>query len=148
MNSSKRDIRAAETAERRSRALVLRKAGATYEQISQQLGLSGKSGARTLVHDAIRDLTREHAAEVVVLELSRLDQMLFGCWSKAVAGDPQSIDRALRIMERRSAYLGIDAPKKVATVLDANITITDGAHEELLARLAALTATAEGGIGR
>lgn len=142
MNSAARDIRKIATAERRCRALTLRKAGLSYEQIAKQEGFSGKSAARQNVHDAIRDLTREPAKDVVLLELERLDTMLLALWKKAKSGDVRAIDSVLRIMERRSAYLGIDAPKKVAGAFDAALVLADGAHAELLGRLAVLTAAA------
>jgi hypothetical protein len=111
-NSAKRDARAAEQAEKRRKALELRKAGATYEQIADQLKLPNKSVSYKLVKAAIKAIIREPAEEVLRLELERLDAMLLGCWSRAKTGDSAAIDRALRIMERRAAYLGLDAPKR------------------------------------
>ena len=111
-NSSKRDRIAAEQNERRRKALELRKAGANYQQIADRLGLANKSMAWQAVHAAIRDIVREPAEAVLTIELARLDALLLGVWTAAKAGDVRAIDRALRIMERRSAYLGLDAPKR------------------------------------
>lgn len=111
-NSVKRDVRSAEASERHRKALELRKAGATYEQIASQLNYAGKSAARAAVQNAIKEIIREPAEEMLQLELSRLDAMLLGVWTKAKSGDPAAIDRAIRIMDRRSAYLGLDAPKR------------------------------------
>lgn len=143
MNSARRDARKASTAERQSEALQLRRAGATYEQIATRLHYSGKSAARKSVHTAIGQIVEAPAKHVLLLELERLDAMLLGIWAKAKNGDVQAIDRCLRIMERRSSYLGLDCPKKSAVIFDAALTLTDGAHAELLGRLAALTAAAE-----
>ena len=110
--SSKRDARAAEVNERRRKALELRKAGATYEQIAHQLGYHDKSHARKEIAEAIDRIVREPATEVLDLELSRLDAMLVGLWTKAKGGDGAAIDRVLRIMDRRARYLGLDSPEK------------------------------------
>jgi hypothetical protein len=131
-----------EILDRDRKALELRKAGANYAQIAREIGLDTESGAAKAVKAALDDVIREPAMDVLVLELSRLDVLLLGCWQKAKNGDVQAIDRALRIMERRAAYLGIDAPKKTATDFDGSVTVTNGAHEELLARIAMLTITA------
>jgi hypothetical protein len=112
------------------KALEMRKAGATYAEIATQLGFADRSAARKSVHSAIDDVTREPAREVITLELERLDTLLLGVWTRARNGDVQAIDRALRIMERRSAYLGIDAPKKTAADLDATVVVDRGTRDE------------------
>src|SRR5262249_60655880 len=70
-----------------------------------------------LVKSALEELRTLGAAEAESLrqlELERLDAMLMGIWSAASRGDLASIDRAIKIMERRSRFLGLDAPEKVA----------------------------------
>lgn len=94
------------------KALELRKAGATHDQIAEQLGVANRSVAWKLVRSAIVEIVREPAEEVLQIELARLDAMLLGCWTKAKSGDPHAIDRALRIMDRRAKYLGLDAPTR------------------------------------
>lgn len=49
--------------------------------------------------------TREAARE---MEAQRLDKMLAAVWRGALAGDPASVDRVLRIQERRARLLGLD----------------------------------------
>jgi hypothetical protein len=110
-NSAKRDKRAADRAELQKKALELRKAGASNDQIAQQLGMCNRAAAWKLVQSALHEIIREPAEDVLALEISRLDAMLLGCWTKAKSGDPHAIDRALRIMDRRASYLGLDAPK-------------------------------------
>lgn len=94
-------------AERRAQALELRKAGATIPQIAAKLGVA-KSTAHDDVMKSIAALTREPAKAVLALELERLDAMLMGLWNSARGGDVFSIDRVLKIMDRRARYLGID----------------------------------------
>lgn len=97
-----------EAAERRSRALDLRKAGATYDQIAQQLGFANRGNAQRAVQTALREITAEPAREVLTLELERLDTMLLGLWSDARRGKLGAVDRVLRIQERRARYQGLD----------------------------------------
>jgi len=98
-------------------ALELRKAGATYHQIADRMGISvsGAHAAVTRALKALREETSEEAQSVRQLEIDRLDAMLLGCWEKARRGDAAAIDRVLRIQERRSKYLGLDAPTKTET---------------------------------
>lgn len=112
-NSSRRESRKIERAELQRQALELRKAGANYEQIANQLQLSNKSVAWKLVKAGIKAIVEEPAQDVLKLELDRLDVMLLGCWSKAKAGEEKAVDRVLRIMERRASYLGLDSPKAI-----------------------------------
>jgi len=98
-----------------AQALELRKAGASFDQIAQHLGYAQRSGAHHAVQRALRESLEKRnqdADEVRELELSRLDDMFLGLWKDAKAGKWLAVDRALRIMERRAAYLGLDAPKK------------------------------------
>ncbi|WP_157556254.1 helix-turn-helix domain-containing protein [Nocardia acidivorans] len=92
---------------RMAQALQLRETGANYRQIAQALDIS-TSTAHAYVDEAMKELTREPAESLLALELSRLDAMLLGIWKKASRGDLQSIDRALKIMERRTKYTGLD----------------------------------------
>lgn len=121
-NSAKRDARSADKAERRRKALELRKAGASYEQIATQLKYANKSTVWRDVREAIRSIYAEPAQDVLRIELGRLDVMLLGVWSKAKAGDCQAIDRVLRIQERRAAYEGLDAPKLLRIELERELS--------------------------
>ena len=105
-------------AERKAEALKLRKSGATYEEIAKKLGLSGRTSAFECVQRAIRDITKEPAKDVLELEVARLDAMLAGLWEKATDGDDKAVTSALRIMDRRAKYLGLDqAPEQDASAL-------------------------------
>ncbi|MBP2325344.1 Ni,Fe-hydrogenase III large subunit [Kibdelosporangium banguiense] len=97
-------------AERRARALELRKAGASYEQIAQQCGYSHRGTAHRAVMQALASVADELAADVRDLELTRLDSMLMGLWRAARDGDGSAVDRVLKIMERRAKILGLDSP--------------------------------------
>ena len=106
-------------AERQARAIELRKAGLGYAAIARQLGYGGPSGAYGAIMTALRALTREPAQELRELELARLDDLLLGLWADARKGNVAKIDRVLKIMARRAALLGLDAPTRFADVTDA-----------------------------
>ncbi len=138
-----KDERKAATAEKQRRALALRRGGATYDQISKELGYAGASRAYNLVKDAIAAIPREEAIEVREMELQRLDVMLVALWPKARAGHAESVDRILRIMKRRAEYLGLDAPKKQEhSGPDGGPIELDAAGERVRSRLALLAARA------
>ena len=126
-------------AEKRRRALELRKAGASYEQIAESLGYRSKSGAHDAVTGALRDMLREPAEQVRTLELSRLDDILMSIWTRVRAGEVAAIDRALRLAERRARLLGLDAPVKVAPTDPSGEVEYGGFNDEQRAeRIAAL----------
>lgn len=102
-------------ADKRKQALELRKSGATFAQIGQALELS-EARAHQLVKDELsrlRAVCAEEAENVRHLELERLDKMQLALSSKLKDGQPEAINSALRLMERRAKLLGLDAPKKV-----------------------------------
>jgi len=100
-----------QAAVRQLKALDLRKAGLTYQAIGDRLGIS-RQAAHKLVKaavDAVKADSAESASDLIAIESQRLDHMQVALWSSAMKGDPKSIDRILRIMERRARLLGLDA---------------------------------------
>lgn len=101
--------------EREEKALALRKAGMTYQDISVQCGYKTREGARQAVRRSMERLTAvcdEQAEEMRAIEVERLDAMLLGLWARAARGDEAAVDRVLKIQARRAALLGLDAPTK------------------------------------
>lgn len=119
--TSPKAIKAQETA---LRALELRKAGATYEAISQMLGYSSKSTAFSAVNKLMQSTKREGSKEAFEMELRRLDDLLMALWPQARQGDFGAIDRTLRIMESRRKLLGLDAPERVQTQIQQVIRVS------------------------
>lgn len=112
----KSDRRSATACERRAQAFELRKIGYTFREIGAQLGITGQ-GAHGIVRRELLRLNRQTEGDADVLreqELARLDSLTKACWEKAMAGDPQMIDKLLRISERRSKFLGLDSPLKTS----------------------------------
>jgi hypothetical protein len=109
MDSQTRRLKALD---RHLAALELRKAGATYQQIADQLGYACAKGAHKAVQSALKATLREPADEVRELEIARLDAALLAIWRRVQGGDEKAIGRLLGIMERRARLLGLDAPKR------------------------------------
>lgn len=104
----------AETIERERRALELRRAGATFDSIAQQLGFADRSGARYAFNQALTRTLREPAAEARQLEADRLDRLQLAIWAKAMNGDLRAVEHVLKIMERRARLLGLDHADGIA----------------------------------
>lgn len=119
-------------AERRVQALELRKAGLTYDQIAERIGIS-RSQAHGYVTKALNALdakAAETAEQLRRLEVERIDKMLSGLWLRAVGtrdvpSDPLVVDRVVKLMERRARLLGLDAPAKAQVELALESEVND-----------------------
>jgi len=125
-----------DAAERRRKALQLKLAGATYEQIartpiepgSTQTLYSSRKRAHEAVKKELDELaveTKDTAEQLRAMELARLESMQVALWpstrpTKAVTCEGcgttmwrepslEAIDRVIKILERRAKYLGLDA---------------------------------------
>ncbi len=137
---------------REAEALHLRLSGATYQVIAEQLGISAPGAYKVVMRacERVHAKTRESAQVVLHLELMRLDRLLFAVWPLAIEGKSlKAVDRVLKIMERRSRYLGLDAPTKTVVgaledsdVLSdlANSVLTDPENQRLLDSIVARAA--------
>lgn len=158
-------------AQRRAEAVDMRIAGASFKTIADKLGYKTASAACQDVGRALEQAVAEQTRSVEAYreeELQRLDALLAEAWAilkrdhltvshgRIVYGDNgepilddgptlQAIDRILKIQERRSKYLGLDAPTKVEAI---TIDSLDQAIAQLTAELEGTEArTAEGAAG-
>jgi hypothetical protein len=101
-------------AERRIRAFGLRKAGASYRQIAQQLNVSVNTAWADVNAELLelRQQTTADAEAVREMELQRCDEMILGLWPAVRLGDPKSVMAAVRVSDRRARLLGLDAATK------------------------------------
>lgn len=103
------------TSVRRLKALELRKEGKSYQEIANILS-SNFSQVYTdigiVLRKEIEKRTKTQLSQVVQLELERLDALFEKAWEQIKANNVVAIDKALKIMERRAKYLGLDAPAK------------------------------------
>ena len=114
--AAKSSVRRIRTTEKTLKALELRKQGMNYTQISKKLGCARSTACRYVLSELenLADKCREEAEHVRALELQRLDDLYTKAWDLVDAGGSETaIDRCLRIMERRSKLLGLDAAEKV-----------------------------------
>jgi hypothetical protein len=141
MAESKTSKRHIEAMELSAKAVALRRGGASYPDIASVLKVS-VAGAYKAVMRALAEtqaVTAEDAARVKELELARLDELLLGVYPSAKRGSMAALDRVLRIMERRSKFLGLDAPTKVApTTPEGDAPYEALTDEERAARVVAL----------
>ena len=106
--------------ERRAKALSLRRAGATYQQIASATGVSIETAYSDVQAElsSLRLQTVEDATAVRELELRRLDDYTRALSARAAQGDIAAITTLLRVQERRSRYLGLDAATKQEIIGD------------------------------
>lgn len=108
---------------RAAKALQLRTLGLTYEAVAQQCGYRDRGGAYHAVQRELRRMIQEPADEVRQIEVERLDALLRAMLPKALKGDGWSVDRVLRIMERRAGLLGLDAKPDAASAQQAQMIV-------------------------
>jgi hypothetical protein len=122
IDKSRKSKNSAELLDRRLKALELRKAGMGLVAIGKELGINAslvRDDVNKLLQDRIED-NKENVDYALFLELERLDSFLVETWKQVIKGDLTAVDRVLKIMERRSKYLGLDAPEKRQIIGDAD----------------------------
>lgn len=145
-------------AERDAEACRLRASGYSYGEIAQQLRYGNKSNAHRAVQTALDSTVREGADDLRELALIELAAMKRAAWDVLHRehllvshgqlvrhqGEPipddgpvlQALDRLLRISERESRLVGLDAPVRSRVE-----TITSDYLDEEITRLEAELAT-------
>ena len=109
--------------EKQAECLALRKQGYTYEEIADKLGYANASGPWKAIDRALRKLIQEPAEELRKLELERLDVMLKSLWPFILKGSPRHVEIGLKVMDRRAALVGLDAPKQVEDHRTVTLTV-------------------------
>jgi hypothetical protein len=114
-------------AERRVRAFELRKAGRSYREIARTLACDVHTvyGDVAAELDAARERTVEQAGELRELELQRCDAMTEGLWPGIRAGHPAAVVAGVRVGERRSRLLGLDAPVATKSEISASLSVSE-----------------------
>jgi hypothetical protein len=151
---------AAKHAKARDRELVafeLRKTGASLREIADAIyrkenpdGMSGKRLSLQAVSSMIKRVmcnleaaSKEDAVLLRRMDLERLDKMLTGLWNKAKSGHEGAVDRVLRILERRSRLLGLDAPDLSSVMVRHEDAEVSSLSTSELLRLAQAIASSE-----
>ena len=128
-----------ELVDREIKVLELRRAGLTWQRISEETGYADASGAYLAYKRAIKRTMQQPADELREQELDRIDRLQLALWPKAMKGDNASVNTIVRLMERRARLLGLDTPIKIQQDVvnwDGNESI-DRAVRELAALLTA-----------
>jgi cyanate lyase len=97
-------------AARRAKAVKLRTAGLTYDQIAMELGYANRGTAYRVISEALRTQTLEAVGELRSLEVARLNSLQSAMWQKAMDGDMPSAMAVLRVIMARCRLLGLDGP--------------------------------------
>jgi hypothetical protein len=98
---------------RRAKALELRLAGRTFDEIAAELDYADRTTAYRAVERALTGLGRHDAEQLRDLDLARLERLFAAVWPAASAGELDAVDRALKIIERRGRILGYERPSLV-----------------------------------
>ncbi len=108
-----------ELAVRRNRALELRLGHTSYRTIAKELGVHLSQSWKDVDAALSEHLDKrgEISEKVLNLELLRLDKLQVALFAKLKNADPDTTCKiartAVRLMERRARYLGLDAPTKI-----------------------------------
>jgi hypothetical protein len=118
---------------RSNRALELRMAGATWQQVADTLAYRSVKTAQTAVRTALEREQRrvgDVREEYRTMQLLRTERSMRAIWPQVISGDLFAVDRMIKIMERQAKLLGLDAPTQVS--------ITDDTKQALLTTLSDL----------
>lgn len=94
-------------ASRRARAVELRTAGLTYDQIAAELGYANRGTVYRIVSEALKNQTVEAVNQLRCLEVERLDRLQLALWPAAMAGDVHAASLVSRVIMDRCRLLGL-----------------------------------------
>ena len=120
-----------------SNILRLRKMGYDANRISDELDIP-LDRVSSIIKSALKKLSKDMkgaAEEIRSLELSRLDEMQSAIWNDCMDGKLTAIDRVLKIMERRSKLVGLDAPERLNVKTDIKIEQMNEAKDRLMSKI-------------
>lgn len=109
----------------RIRAVSLRLAGLSYDQIAEQAGYSDRSTARHAVMRALDRAEEANVGELRTVENHRLDRAQAAIWPAVLRGDTKAVDTFLRLSARRSRLNGLDAPQVLEVSSPARVALED-----------------------
>ena len=112
MGESKSSPRRIEAVQRQRRALELRVAGASFDDIAGALGYASKSGAYMAVRAGLNRVPAPEAMFYRALNLERLNRARLQNWKGVQNGNLKALYAELAIQDREARYLGLDAPIK------------------------------------
>lgn len=117
--------------------LRLRKMGYDARRISDELDIP-MDRVSNIIKSALQKLTKDmrgQAEEIRSLEMTRLDDLQSAIWSDCMEGKLTAIDRVLKIMERRSKLVGLDAPERLDVKADLKLEQMKDAKDRLMSKI-------------
>lgn len=130
--------KAGEVRRRERLALDLRKAGATFQAIADQLGLGSANSAHELVKRALSRIPGLSAEEVRLLHVERLHHLLLAYWPTAQGGDHRSAQVCLSVLDRLAQAHGISNEIPEQPTHTTNVLVLQGDPQDAARRLQAL----------
>lgn len=126
-----------EVLDRQERAFAMRKAGKSNKQICERLGYDNTAQLQ-------RDLNKRYEWEsefitsqgresLLALQVARLEQLLEGLWPAASLGDPQSVDKALKVIESISKHTNVTIPDSQSG--QATVLVVGGQEADYVSKL-------------
>lgn len=106
----------ATAAEKRSKAVALRLAGADWQTIANQVGYASPGAACNAVRLALQASLQkqaEVAQELRELTVQRYDRLQAAYWPKALKGDVKAAEIVLKCLTGRARIEGTEAPTRV-----------------------------------
>lgn len=104
-------------AARRVRAVELKTAGLTYEQVADELGYTSRGTAYNVVAKALREQTTEAVGSLRDLENARLDALQLALWDAAMTGDVRAALAIVKIVKARVHLNGLEPPESSSGVV-------------------------------
>lgn len=117
-NTAKRDTRTLVRIGRIERTCQLRRENKTLQAIADELGVHKVTVYRYILQAKCwaQESATEAAADLIVEQSRVLDALAATLYEPATRDEPdyEAIDRLLKVLVRKSALLGLDAPRRTA----------------------------------
>tara|TARA_R110000751_G_C13652601_1_gene468192 strand:+ start:245 stop:781 length:537 start_codon:yes stop_codon:yes gene_type:complete len=137
------------------KVVQLKTAGATFDEIAEQVGYSSRSGAKMAYDRALKWWGRETIDELRTVEGERLEQLWRKLFARILADGQLDVgeiallvNSALRVSQRKSALFGLDAPRQVEIAGQNGDPIITDVGEMLRQRMAEAQAATSNGVGQ
>jgi len=128
------------TAEKTIKAVEMKKAGNSYQEIGDELGCS-REYAYKLVKNELKRLMEEvdeSCLEYREIENQRLDSLWTKAYAKVKDGDLSAVNTCIKISERRSKLYGLDGPQKLEHTGEMNVNVSD-VRERITSRISSIS---------
>ena len=113
MPESKYSLRRLNAVDKQRRAVELRMAGRTFQEIADTLGYSTHSGAIRAVKDSLQKTLGVPSAEFRELTLERLTKILQVQWPDMLRGEASAAKVCLQAIGDMRQLMGVDMPARI-----------------------------------